>query len=394
MIRFHCPVAIDAGDGISAAAGEALREAGVAAGPVLVVVDPGCAALDLHRAACDGLRAAGFTSVVHGEGRTNPALDDVAAATRALTASGAVAIVAIGGGSTLDLAKGVAVATRVGPDLRRHDRLGAPIPGPLPPLVAVPTTAGSGSEVTPFAVLVDRAAREKVVLSAPALYPIAALLDPPLLRTLPREPLVAAGLDALTHALESFLGLRASPAVDALAVGALERLWTALPACAAGAPGGSARAEQAPDDRPLASLLWASTLAGMAVASGSAGIVHAISNLLAARYDVSHGLANAAVLAPVLRFLASARDSAGGSVARRLARLSPVLGARDSSAVPDVVGALVRRLAPDLSLGGLGVPEADVPGLAEALARDHQTRFNSARVPDATALRAILEEAL
>jgi alcohol dehydrogenase len=371
--RFRCPVDIMAGDGASGRAGEVLREAGLAGGAVLVVVDAACAALGLHEAARSGLQAAGFTPVVHAGGRPNPSLDDVTAAAGALTSAGAAAVVAIGGGSTLDLAKAAAVAARVG-DLRRHDRHGAPIPA-LPPLVAVPTTAGSGSEVTPFAVVVDRARGDKLVLAAPALFPVAALLDPPLVASLPAGPLVAAGLDAVTHAIESFLGLRATPAVDALALGALERLWPALPACAV--PG---------DDRPLAALLWGSTLAGMAVANGSAGVVHAISNLLAARYDVSHGLANAAVLAPVVRRLVAVRGE-------RLARLAAVLGAASADAVPDALAAGVRALAPEASLGALGVPAADLPALAAAVAGDYQTRFNSARVPDTIEALAILEEA-
>jgi alcohol dehydrogenase len=300
----------------------------------------------------------------------------VARASDVLVTSGAVAIVALGGGSTLDLAKGAAAAARVGKSLGAHDRRGTAIPSPLAPIVAVPTTAGSGSEVTPFAVLVDRDHGEKVVLSAPGLYPVTALLDPALLRSLPRTPLVAAGLDAITHALESFLGLRASPLVDALALGALDRLWVSLPLAA----------DVTRESRPLATLLCASTMAGMAVANGSAGIVHAISNLLAARYGTSHGLVNAAVLAPTLRFLSAAR-------LEHFRRIAAVIGAPSAADVPHAIEDLVRRLMPGLSLASLGVPRQHAPELAAALASDYQTRFNTPRVPDESALLTILQEA-
>lgn len=373
-VRFHCPVPLISGDGAAADAGEVL--AGIVPGGsrVLLVVDPACARADLHAATLAGLVRAGLEPALWTAGRPNPGVDDVRAAVPAF--AGAAALVALGGGSTLDLAKGIAAASRTGGDLRGHDRRGAALPAPLPPLVAIPTTAGSGSEVTPFAVLVARDAGEKVVLASPALFPRAALLDAGLLRSLPREAMLAAALDALTHAIETFLGLRASPAVDALALEALDALWRALPAAAAAWP-----------DTSLGdTLLWASTLAGMAVASGSAGIVHAISNLLSARYDLSHGLANGAALAPVVRFLA-------GATRDRLARLAPVVGAAGAEDVPRAVERFVRGLVPGLGLGTLGVPPGDLPALAAAVAADYQAQFNSRRVPDQAAALRILEEA-
>lgn len=373
-VRFHCPVPLIFGDGAAADAGRVLGEMVPGGSRVLLVVDPDCARADLHAPTLNGLVTADLEPVVWKAGRPNPGVDDVAAAAQAF--AGAAALVALGGGSTLDLAKGVAVAARTGGDLRGHDRRGAAVPAVLPPLVAIPTTAGSGSEVTPFAVFVARDAGEKVVLASPALFPRAALLDPCLLRSLPGGPMRAAALDAITHAIEAFLGLRASPVVDALALEGLDALWRALPAAAAAWP----------DTALGGTLLWGSTLAGMAVASGSAGIVHAISNLLSARYDVSHGLANGAALAPVLRFLAgAARD--------RLARLAPVVGAGGADDVPGAVEAFVRGVAPGLRLRALGVPPGDLPMLAAAVAADYQAQFNSRRVPDRAAALRILEEA-
>ncbi len=237
-------------------------------------------------------------------------------------------VIGLGGGSALDAAK--ALALRLAwPQTLREFGDGLVLPGPIAPLTAIPSTAGTGSEATRVAVISDPATREKMALRGDELVPALAILDPELLGSLPREIAAECGADALTHAVEAYLSRRSSPMTDALALAAVGIITEALPRHVA-------------DRRDLAAgerMLVASHLAGRAFTHAGLGLAHSLAEPLGAFHHLRHGLACALFLPVVLAFNAPARPE-------RLAHLARALGAEDA-----VVA--VRQL-----LDGLGLPDS------------------------------------
>jgi len=208
-------------------------------------------------------------------------------------------IVAVGGGSALDVAKAVSVFVKLGGDLR--DYLGAPdaIKERPVPIVAVPTTAGSGSEITPYAVLTDKKRLRKAPLISPYLFPALAVVDPELTLSLPRRATISSGVDALTHAVESFLSKRATPISRLYSLKAVELIFKFLPRAAGNGSDLEARS----------GVMYGSMLGGMAISLAGAGLVHSLSHVLGALKGVPHGIANGLFLVPVLRFYSLAVKS-------------------------------------------------------------------------------------
>lgn len=264
----------------------------------------------------------------------NPELEDLEARAADVVAGCAPdVIVAVGGGSVMDTAKvlGVAVALRGRSfSLRRHlFEGGEQLSAPALPVVAVPTTAGTGSEVTPFATVWDRKSQKKHSLSGPMLYPHTALLDPELGVTLPREMTIVTGLDAVSQAFEAIWNRNATPVATVFAT---EALKTAMPTLKLLA--GDLRNVKLRRD-----MLWASLLAGLAISQTRTALAHSMSYPLTMRLGMPHGLACGFTLAAVLQFNALADDG-------RLYRLAKELG------VPHVRGlhGLVARLLQELNV--------------------------------------------
>jgi alcohol dehydrogenase len=257
-------------------------------------------------------------------------------------------VVAVGGGSAMDCAK-AAAALAAGdlPSIRAIHSAGVPLGPARVPVIAVPTTAGTGSEVTPFAVLNDPEKRVKGPIAGDALYPIHAVVDPALTCSLPRKTTVVTGLDALSHAIEGYWSRGHQPLCDVLAVEAARLICRHL-----------RRAAEEPDDLPARSAMsYAATLAGAAFQLPKNAMVHACSYPLSTRYHMAHGAACAFTLEEAIRFNA------------------PVLGER-MTAFLDGIGladaeALIARIREFKELGGLpctlrqaGIPPGDIRQLA------------------------------
>lgn len=325
------------------------------------------------------------------------AVDAAAAAARSL---GCELVVGLGGGSALDAAKAAAVlATNGGSALDYLEVVGAGrrLQRPGLPVIAIPTTAGTGAEATRNAVLGHPPSGRKASLRHPYLLPRVALVDPALTDTLPREVTAAAGLDALTQLLESYLSRRAHPLTDALALDGLRRVAHALPrACGLEHdPGGAGHPQ--PDPRDLAAarddLALAALESGLCLGSAGLGIVHGLSGPLGGRFPVPHGLACAALLPHAFRVNARAllRADPEAPAARRLvtlagALLQPAPGAAGPVAPPATPGgaaALVEAWLRDLTerlavprLSAFGVRAEDVPALARAGLASSSTACN------------------
>ncbi len=348
----------------------------------LLLVDPGLSATPWPAAATEAVRTSGITVETFDAIEPNPRTTTAeAAADRARAAGPGCVVVGLGGGSALDAAKAAAMlATNTGPasSFVGHNRFQH---DPLP-FIAIPTTCGTGSEVTWVSVLSDATARTKISLKGDGMFPTQALVDADLLRTLPAHLVAATGVDALTHALEATTGRVANDVSDALAETAIRLLFQYLPRAVADIGG---------DDEARAAVMRASTLAGIAFGNADVAAVHCLSEALGGLYDVPHGLTNAILLAPVLRFnqpfvdgrLASLLDvvepahGGGGTVAERAAFFL------------DRLDALLTAIGIP-SFGVLGVPSDGFPVVATS-AEANGSNASNARLMTANDYATILQ---
>lgn len=228
-----------------------------------------------------------------------PAEPPVAAVEKALADVAALewdALVAIGGGSVLDTAKLLAALAGAPGPLQQYFGVDQ-VPGPGRPLVAIPTTAGTGSEVTPVSIVTDTSRELKVGIVSPHLYPRVAIVDPELMLEKPRELTVATGVDALVHAVEAYLSVNGNPLADALALEAARQISRHLRTATFDGYNLAARTGMA----------LGSMLAGMAFASAGVAAVHALAYPLGGRHAVPHGLANSILFPRVMQFNLPAR---------------------------------------------------------------------------------------
>jgi alcohol dehydrogenase class IV len=316
-----------------------------------------------------------------------PTLDTARSAVAKARDAGADLVVAIGGGSVLDLGKAVAMLLGNGGDPLDYIEVvgrGQPIARPSVPCVAVPTTAGTGSEVTANAVLAVPEHGVKASLRSPLMIPRVALVDPLLTVACPPAVTASSGLDALTQCLEPFVSVRANPLTDALATEGLRRAGTGLRlAYADGAD------ERAREDMALCALLG-----GMSLANAKLGAVHGLAGVIGGMVDVPHGVACAALLAPVcaanLRAL-----SPESPVLERYATVASLLTGDDGASIEDGL-AWVRETVtllgiPRLSAFGLRAEHADEVVAKAATASSTQ---GNPVVLTGDELRAALAEAL
>jgi alcohol dehydrogenase len=270
-----------------------------------------------------------------------------------------VVLVAVGGGSPIDAAKGIALAA-VNPERGRDLDCRRDFAVPGLPIVAVPTTAGPGAETSSSGAVTDTATHERFYTGDASTRPAAAVLDPALTVGLSPAATAATGMDALTHALESYLSLHPNPWSDGLALQAVRMIAADLPRAVRDGTDLDARSQ----------LLLAAHLAGAAMASTGLGVCHAIGHSLGGRWNITHGVALSMLLPGVLRFNLPVRT-------RRLADLAFALGAGDShssedrnaAAAVDAVAALRDGIGLTAALADFGITEADYAQIAaDALA--------------------------
>jgi len=342
---------------------------------VLLVSDRGVVGAGLLKAPMAALDTAGVRVTLFDAVVADPPETVVQAATDIALAAGVDGVLSIGGGSAMDTAKLVAVLAGGPQTLDTMYGVGA-VTNPRLPLILVPTTAGTGSEVTPIAIVTTGASEKKGVVS-PVLLPDAAVLDAELLLGLPQAVTAATGIDAMVHAIEAYTSRhRKNPISDALAREGLSLLARGLPR--AWADGGDLEAR--------GDTLLGACLAGMAFANAPVAAVHALAYPIGARFHVPHGVSNSLVLPHVLRFNMAAAGKAYGELAQ-------VLDPAGTLPLPDMLQELSTRLGVPQRLRDVGIGAEDLP----VLARDamNQTRLlvnNPREVTEADAL-AIYETA-
>jgi alcohol dehydrogenase class IV len=284
-----------------------------------------------------------------------PTVELARAGVAAAREHGADVVVAIGGGSVIDAGKAVAALLGNGGDPLDYLEVigsGRPITRPAAPCVAVPTTAGTGAEVTANAVLASPAHRLKASLRSPLMIPRVALVDPGLTVSCPPPVTAASGLDALTQCLEPFVSGRANPLTDGLAREGLRRAAAGLRAAYADGGDLAARADMA----------VCALLGGMALANAKLGAVHGLAGVVGGTADVPHGLACARLLAPVIEANVRALP-AGHPALDRYAEAARLLTGQPAATVEDGLAwiheTLVLLAVPGLAAFGLGPEHAD-----------------------------------
>lgn len=282
----------------------------------------------------------------------NPTTDCVDECAAQYKAAGCTAIIALGGGSPMDVAKAVGVVAKFGGTISDYEGVGK-VPGPIDTLIAVPTTAGTGSEVTVAAVITDEARNYKLSVLGPQISPTYAVLDPELIMTAPASVAAACGVDALIHAMESYINTAANPFSMAIAEKAMELIGRSIRKFVA----------RRDDVDAACDMMLGSTFAGIAFANNRLGDIHAMSHPVSAFFHVAHGVANAVLMPTCFEFNALASDE-------RYAKIYEYITGKTAGAdfvAQDLCDAL-RQLNKDLGipacLADVGVTEDKIPQMA------------------------------
>lgn len=345
---------------------------------VLFVTDPGLTTLGLHDAPRAALSAAGIAVTLFDAVEADPSEATLLAAVAHGRAAGVSGVIGFGGGSSLDVAK--LAALLLGGDQPLADCWGVgQARGPRLPLVLVPTTAGTGSEVTPVAIITVGDG-EKRGVSAPILLPDLAILDPDLTLGLPAAITAATGVDAMVHAIEAYATINpnANPVSRALAREALRLLGAHLETATHDGANRTARG----------AMLLGSMLAGQAFANAPVAAVHALAYPIGGLFHVPHGLSNALILPEVLRFNAPVASPVYAEIAAdAFPDLSTCPPAHRAEAFIDALAALRGRLGMPTRLRDVGIPADALPRMAAAALQQTRLLVNNPRpVTEADAL--------
>jgi alcohol dehydrogenase class IV len=349
------------GPGSSGRLGQSI--AGMGHSKILIVTDSIISKLGLLNDLTNALTAGGADFVVFDEITPDAPIPLIEKGIDFYRANGCDAIVAFGGGSSMDASKAIAVAVANNKPLRQLAGYFKGLRAPVK-IYAVPTTAGTGSEVTVAAVISDPEKHRKLVIVDPRMVPKMAALDPSLMTGLPPHITAATGIDALTHAIEAFVGNWTTPYSDGMALSAVGLIFENLRTCYTDGKNLAAREKMA----------LASTYAGFAFTRANVGYVHAIAHQFGGLYHTPHGLANAIMLPLVLKFSAPA-------ITERLALLAvrAKVGSEDED--KDVLAQKFLDAVDQLN-ADLGIPttlaalkESDIPALAKAACWEAHTGY-------------------
>ncbi len=309
-IEVLLPAIIKIGGGAFAEAAETLKRRG--AKRPLIVTDAFLVRTGLVERLREQLSAAGITCGVFAETVPDPTTEAVNAGVSAFVAGEHDALVSLGGGSPIDTAKAIGMLAANGGQARDY-KVPNMIPKTGPAHLAIPTTAGTGSEVSRFTVITDSETDEKMLIAGAALVPSAAIVDFELTMSMPARLTADTGTDSLTHAVESYVSRKANAFTDALALTAMKTIWEELPT-AFREPGNRVARER---------MMLAATQAGMAFSNASVALVHGMSRPIGAHFHVPHGLSNAMLLPAVTAFSI-------GSAAKRYAECARLWVSRKS----------------------------------------------------------------
>ena len=344
---------------------------------VLVVTDPGVIAAGWTKQVADSLKDEDISCVIFSQVTSNPRAEEVMTGAEVYTCEQCNAIVAIGGGSPMDCAKGIGVVSSNNRHILMFEGVDQ-VPIPSPPLICIPTTAGTSADVSQFAIITNRQDKTKIAIVSKAVVPDVALIDPMTTTTMDAHLTACTGIDALVHAVEAYVSNAHSPITDLHALEAIRLVTTNLVA-----------ATQCPDDLATrAKMMLGSLYAGLAFSNASLGAVHAMAHSLGGFLDFAHGEANALLLPHVIRFNYQA-------AADRYMQIGVAMGLRDptEASVVSEVTRLLEAVGINQSLGKLGLHRKDIPELARKAMQDACMVTNPRR-PVQQDIEVIYERAL
>ena len=353
-----------------------IKEKGVK--KVLIVTDKGLMSLKLLDGLFEALDKAGIGYVVFDGVQPNPTINNIEDARELYLENGCQGIIAFGGGSPMDCAK--ATAARVtNPKIPVKKMRGVlKLHHKLPPLFAVPTTAGTGSETTLAAVVSDPTTHEKNAINDPRLRPKYAVFDPELTLGLPPHITSTTGMDALTHAVEAYIGRSNVPSTEAYAEKATKMIFENLYNVYVNGKDIEARDK----------MLKASYYAGMAFTRAYVGYVHAIAHNLGGFYGIPHGLANAVILPYVLEYF-------GETAHKRLAKLAEIAGVKKDGTDAEKANAFiaaVKKLNADMNIpdGFDCIKEEDIPTIVERALKEGNPLYPVPKIMDKADCEAVI----
>jgi len=327
------------------------------------------------------LKAAGCVPAVFSETVPDPTTNSLVPAIEAARSHNADGVIGFGGGSPMDTAKAVAVLA-VGTEPIVSYKAPNAHSGPALPIIAVPTTAGSGSEATQFTVITDSVTDEKMLCPGLSFLPVAALVDFELTLSMPARLTADTGVDALTHAIEAYVSRKANPISDGLALAAMGTIATHLRT--AYTDGENREAREA--------MMVASTQAGMAFSNASVALVHGMSRPIGGHFHVAHGLSNAMLLPAVTRFSVDAATSRYADCARAMHLVDSSASDRAATgALVDELDALCNEVAVPTP-ATYGIDEEEWNGRLEIMAEQalaSGSPGNNPRVPSSEEIKEI-----
>ncbi|MEW9668360.1 iron-containing alcohol dehydrogenase [Ammoniphilus sp. 3BR4] len=363
---FEMPTVVVHGIGVIKQAGEQIKNLGV--NRVLLVTDPGVQKVGLTEGVVKSLKESDIDVIVYDQVEPNPSIYTVAKGTAMYVEQGCDGLVAVGGGSSMDTAKAIGVEVVHGEPVLNYEAAPGkkPLAKRIPPLTTIPTTAGTGSEVTQWAVITDPAREFKFNTGGPLIAAHLTIIDPELHVSMPAHITAGTGIDALSHAIECYTCHYAQPMTDAVALLAMEYVAKYLRRAVSNGQDIEARYGMAK----------AAMLAGLSYGSESAGAAHAMAQTLGGIIPVAHGPCVAAMLGPVMEYNWMGEPE-------KFARIAQALGVNiHGMTQEEAAKAAVRevyRLVKDVQIPTLeqqGVPAEMIPRLAEEAFNDPQTIGN------------------
>ena len=353
LSKFHAPEIVFGRDSLAEAAHAAAR---LGASRPFVVTDPGLTEAGWPAELLRHMRAAGLRPQLWNEITPNPKDHEIQAGYERYMASGCDVGLGIGGGGVIDAAKGVALLAANGGTILDYEGIDR-IANPIPPLVMIPSTSGTGADVSQFCIITDTERLTKITIMGRALVPDVSVIDPRLLVTMPDWLNAATGLDALTHGIEAFVSLAHGPLTDTHALHAVALVHGHLPTTMV----------LRDDEAARAAMAQAALEAGLAFTNAILGATHAMSHQVGGMLDLPHGVINGVLLPHVIRFN-------GADEPTRFVPIAQAMGLPARPGMPgdeavDMVATEVRKLADEVGvptgLAALGVRDQDVPRLAQ-----------------------------
>jgi alcohol dehydrogenase len=378
--NFFIPTNIKVGRGISNSIGSFLDSLGYK--KVFLVTDKGVKNAGVLQSIENSLHESSISFEIFDEVVPNPSSENIMFGVQKLKDYNPDSVLAVGGGSSIDTAKGIAIMACNSGDILDYEGVGR-LPNPGLPLTAIPTTSGTGSEVTPSTIVTNTNTHFKAAIISPYLFPAYALLDADLTINLPSEVTAATGMDALTHAIESYTSKTTNPASEAFALHAIELIGKNI--------------EKAyfvgSDISSRENMLVASMLAGAAFSQSRLGNVHAISHTLGGVFNIAHGIANATLLPFVMKFNLPACPEKMANIARALGEDTSNLSIKEAAklAIDAVIG-LNKKLNIPSNIKDLGVTLDVLPKLVEDSMRSGNVLINP-RLTTAKDIKGIIENA-